>query len=246
MVSIQIYLPYFIIGLLFTYQHALGQCRSSDVWTKAWASCTPTANPNTSRGESHWLQYDFGQVYLLEDLHIWNANELAYLDQGAKEIAIDYSEDGQAWTSAGTFAVERGSGEAFYSGTEVTSLADISARYVLLTITDTWGNDGCARLTEVMFNLRNAALSDSLSLLLYPNPANTQVNLIFEATKPERLEANFVNLMGQSVLQQQLDIQPGDRSIRFEVSSLVPGLYVVQLLGQDRRLIGQEKVVIRR
>ena len=83
-----------IVGL------ALGQCDGahSAIDDMSWLSCQGSENPNSSRTEEHWIMYDFGANYHLNESHFWNYNQSGETENGIATVAIDYSNDGQNWT----------------------------------------------------------------------------------------------------------------------------------------------------
>ena len=119
----------------------------------AWESCTPSANPNTSRGISHWIQYDFGQVYLLNESHIWNYNAEGATGKGFKDVVIDYSTDGTTWTQlGGIFEWNEATGLVGYEGFDGPDFNGITARYVLITALNNWDNGLCHGLSKITFD----------------------------------------------------------------------------------------------
>jgi hypothetical protein len=59
---------------------------SMDV-TKMWLS------GNT---KPHWIRYEFDKVYKLDEMWVWNANQMVevFVGFGVKDVAIEYSTDG--------------------------------------------------------------------------------------------------------------------------------------------------------
>jgi hypothetical protein len=103
-----------------------------------------------------WIQYEFDQVYALDELWVWNANQIieSFVGFGAKSVTVEYSTDGAAWTtldSAPEFA--RGSGMPTYMPNTIVDFGGVSAKFVKLTINSNWG--GMAKqvsLSEVRFH----------------------------------------------------------------------------------------------
>ena len=122
----------------------------------SWLSCQTSTNPNTIRGDSHWLQYDLGYVYELGATTFWNYNVANFTNKGFKQIAIDYSLDGVDWKDAGTFQLPEAEGDAGYEGTPGLDLTGITARYVLITALSNWNNGTCAGLSEVRFDVHKS------------------------------------------------------------------------------------------
>jgi len=118
----------------------------------SWTSCSPEPSPNTARGTSHWIEYDLGDMYLLDNLHIWNYNATNATQKGFKTVAIDYSLDGSVWMEAGIFTWNEATGQPDYTGFDMDALAGIGARYLLFTALDNYGDD-CSGLAEVQFDV---------------------------------------------------------------------------------------------
>jgi len=90
--------------------------RHNTASTSAWISCSQTPNPNSIRGNSHWVKYDFNNTYELSQMTFWNYNETDHTNQGIQDIVIDYSLDGQEWIEWGTYTMEQASGSSIYEG----------------------------------------------------------------------------------------------------------------------------------
>jgi hypothetical protein len=102
-----------------------------------------------------WIVYEFDRPHQLHALQVWNHNG-AYektIGLGAKEVAIEYSQDGvnyQAWGTTHEFA--RAPGAAGYAANTTIDLGGITARFVRLTIHSNWGGIfGQYGLSEVRF-----------------------------------------------------------------------------------------------
>lgn len=103
----------------------------------------------------HWIQYEFDRVYTLHELWVWNSNQAieAFVGFGAKDVAIEYSTDGAAWTPLqGVPQFARASGEAAYTANTIVDLGGIMAKYVKLMIDTNWGGiTQQTSLSEVRF-----------------------------------------------------------------------------------------------
>ena len=118
----------------------------------SWSSCLPRQSPNPLRGLSHWIEYDLGDIYLLDNLYIWNYNATQATDQGFRLVAVDYSLDGSFWFEAGVFTWDAASGQPDYSGFDWDALRGIGARYLLFTAIANYGAL-CSGLSEVQFDV---------------------------------------------------------------------------------------------
>ena len=97
----------FLIAALVGFsQMAFSQCfpnRHSTNFFDGWVSCEPAQSPNPARPVSHFIMYDFGKVFKLGQMTFWNSNDPAHLDWGMRDVAIDYSTDGETWLATGDY-----------------------------------------------------------------------------------------------------------------------------------------------
>ena len=87
-----------------------------------------------------WIQYEFDRVYKLRELWVWNSNQLVEgtLGVGAKDVTIEISTDGAAWTLLSDTQFARGTGLSGYAHNTVVDLKGVVAKYVRLTIKSNW------------------------------------------------------------------------------------------------------------
>jgi len=109
----------------------------------------------SSNAKPHWIQFEFDKVYKLDELWVWNANQIveAFVGFGAKDVTIEYSADGQTWaTLEGPHEFARATAEATYTANTLVDFGGVEAKFVRLTINSNWG--GVAQqvsLSEVRF-----------------------------------------------------------------------------------------------
>ncbi len=153
----------FVLCLLFTNK-ATGQCYSTDgnKWNESWTSCQMTMNPNNQRGISHWILFEFETPQSIADSWIWNANLAGQSNLGARDIVVDYSSDGAAWTELGTYTLPKASEQANYQGVQGPDFAGVFIKEILITILNTHGNNSCASLAEIQFNIDQTACYGTL------------------------------------------------------------------------------------
>lgn len=125
----------------------------------SWESCEESTNPNPARGVSHWILYDLGYVYDLTTTHFWNYNVTGATSKGFKNVQIDYAIDRNNWQEAGQFQLAEATGSSNYQGEAGLDMTGISARYILLTVADTWGSSDCAGLSEFKVGVKPIVLS---------------------------------------------------------------------------------------
>lgn len=99
-----------------------------------WLSAKGAAEPA-------WIQYRFDKLYSVDQLLIWNSNQTmeSYVGFGIREMTVEYSLDGAAWTTLGDFEVTQAPGADGYQADTVIEFGAIAARYVRLTAKSNWG-----------------------------------------------------------------------------------------------------------
>ena len=103
---------------------------ASDMWLSAKGGEQPT-----------WIQYEFGKVLKLDQMLVWNSNQAleVILGLGAKDVTVEYSADGTAWTMLGDFEFAQAPGAAAYNANTTVDFGGVAARFVKLTIHSNWG-----------------------------------------------------------------------------------------------------------
>lgn len=104
----------------------------------AWLSCTPAAvNPHiTAHNGRHWIHYDLGDEYELQQMHVWNYNVSGETDKGFQSVSIDYSVDGNTWYHLGNYNWAQAPGNDTYSGFSGPNFNGEIGRYVMITSLD--------------------------------------------------------------------------------------------------------------
>jgi hypothetical protein len=101
-----------------------------------------------------WIQYVFDQPYLLDKMMVWNSNQSleSIIGFGAKDVTVDYSQDGETWTNLGQFEFTMAQGLLGYAADTTVGFGSIPVKAVKLTITSNWGGLlEQAGLSEVKF-----------------------------------------------------------------------------------------------
>ena len=114
---------------------------TADMWL-----ATPGADPL-------WIEFAFDRPYKLHEMWVWNCNsefELV-LGFGLKDVTVEYSEDGQSWTSFGAVELAQGVARGDYTHNTTVSLDGVIAQYVRLNVDSGWGIGGQFGLSEVRF-----------------------------------------------------------------------------------------------
>jgi hypothetical protein len=90
----------------------------------------------------NWIQYEFDKVYKLYELKVWNSNQLieAFIGFGAKDVTIEYSVDGETWTTLeGAPQFTQATGSATYTANTTVDFGGAMAKFVKLTVNQSWG-----------------------------------------------------------------------------------------------------------
>ncbi len=150
------YYTIFLLTLLYCFGSNIvhGQCiDNSNVWNKSWVSCQTQQSPNPPRGAGHWLLYEFDEPQSISESYVWNANRPAEVEFGIKDVVIDYSVDGANWIELGAFTFPIATGQESYIGFEGPGFGGIFIKKILLTVLDTYGDNTCASIAEIQFNI---------------------------------------------------------------------------------------------
>ncbi len=175
----------YITLLLFSSSQVFSQCypdRHNTSWFDGWISCETSANPNESRGESHWISYDFGELYELNELKIWNTNDPDILSSGAQNVIIDYSVDGINWIEHGQETFPIASGVSTYEGNIITDFEGIKAKHLLITVVDNYGGDcvGFSELRVAVDSTKDDNEDICIIADIYPNPFNEEFSVFLK------------------------------------------------------------------
>jgi hypothetical protein len=117
-------------------------------------STQPTDMWLSAAGAEHWIQYEFTQALKLDEMWVWNSNQIieAFVGLGAKDVVIETSLDGAAWTAledATQFA--QAPGTASYTANTIVDFAGTLAKFVRITINAGYGMMPQYGLSEVRF-----------------------------------------------------------------------------------------------
>lgn len=225
--------------LVFAMQGPQAQCfpdRHSTNFFDGWLSCKPAPSPNPSRPESHFILYDFNRVYALGQMKIWNTNDPSRLNDGLRDVAIDVSRDGMAWTHVGDYTFERGPGLSTYEGFDGPDLGGAEGRYLLITALNNYGGE-CYGLSEMRVAGEEVIISatddpgslDCVAVNLYPNPFVDQLTLGLSPACTGSLRYTLFDGQGKAVDGGRLDLLPGQSVSQALGQALPAGTYVLQL-----------------
>ncbi len=232
----------FMMAGVLAFQQAQAQCfpdRHSTSWMDGWISCEEFPSPNPLRENGHWILYDLKEVYALFNTHVWNSNDPSHLERGFREVAIDYSRDGQEWTELGLFDWPQANGSSYYEGFEGPDFTGVTARYVLMTGLSNYGGE-CFGLSEVRF----AAEVQEESVLTatddmndpscaqmhaFPNPFEEETKVVVQSTCVSTGTYRVVDMLGRVMEDGTLSGHSGFNEIVLSGRDWPSGTYVVHL-----------------
>lgn len=116
--------------------------KATDMWLSA------------ANDRSPWIQYAFDQTYSLQEMRVWNSNQLIepFLGFGAKTVTIETSMDGNSWVPLSeTLEFTQAPGANKYTYNTIVPFGGKLAKYVRLSIDDNWGLTSQSGLSEVQF-----------------------------------------------------------------------------------------------
>jgi hypothetical protein len=117
-------------------------------------STTATDMWLSAAGVEHWIQYEFAKDLKLHEMWVWNSNQMieSFIGLGAKDVTIETSLDGEAWTLLeGAPQLAQAPGAATYTANTTVSFGGTMARFVRITVNSGWGMLPQYGLSEVRF-----------------------------------------------------------------------------------------------
>ncbi len=230
----------FLIVVFVLYQHLVfSQCypnRHSTNFFDGWISCELAPNPNPARPVSHFIMYDFVKIYSLGQMQIWNTNDPSHLDWGMRDVAIDYSVDGENWTPAGEFTFPQASGLSTYEGAPGPHLNDIEARYLLITGLNNYGGK-CFGLSEFRVNGEEVIISDvddianleCVDLSIFPNPFAEKMTLLLAPGCSGDMRYVLYDALGHEVISDKTSLISGQEKAIGIGRDLPAGSYMLHI-----------------
>lgn len=133
---------------------ANAQCSDNgNYWNDSWVSCQTSTNPNSLRGNAHWILYEFDENQYIDSSYVWNANRTGESGMGANMVVIDYSLDGTNWIELGTYNFPQASESNAYQGFQGPSFGSVFLNKILITVLSTHGDPNCASIAEIQFKI---------------------------------------------------------------------------------------------
>ena len=219
--------------VFFDVQVVTGQAfpdRHSTSKQDAWISCSTSPSPNEVRGEGHWILYDFGETYALQQSVFWNLSNPEYFTAAARDMVIDYSIDGVTWVEFGRFSVDDPSASAFYQGHEGPDFGGLVTRFLLITILSNHGGE-CSGFSELKIDAKPSLISktndlDDLAIQVFPNPFVNEVWMKWNRSDGQDLHYRLTDILGRTIRQGQVTESP----LRLSNLDIAPGVYLLTLI----------------
>jgi len=224
-----------IFVILILAQASIAQCfedRHNGNWFDSWISCEASMNPNSARGNGHWIFYDFHHTYTLGASTIWNLNIPGSTENGMNEVVIDYSVDGVTWTEWGNFNFPEAPGISTYEGFQGPDFTGLTAKYMIITALSNHGGD-CVGFSELRIGVEDAIISDipeiedngCLDLSVYPNPHSESFTSKILSSCPENISWNLFDVQGRLVKKGTLNQVAEENYLDLDSDGLPAGLY---------------------
>lgn len=115
----------------------------------------------------------------------------------------------------------------------------------IVKISDTWSGPGGSPLLADPFmgiqvqGFTGVETLTSNSLMAYPNPANNMVSVGFGAEKAAQGTLEIMNLAGQVVLSQNIDVVSGKNMVEVNIADLASGVYAYQVKTGAQQMTGK-------
>lgn len=230
----KLYLLFVLI--ISNWQNSTAQCfenRHSTNWYDGWISCSTSANPKTSYGDTHWIKYDLGYTYTIYNTKFWNSNDPSHLDYGIMNYTVDYSLDGTTWTTLGNFIANQASGLPQYEGDFGPNFNGITARYILITPTSNYGGS-CFGFSEILFNLDGTLAIDeveieSFTAKAYPNPFYDTVNVVINTIIDTPITYTIYDILGREMSSGKTTDISRINTITINTEKLNTGVYFIKI-----------------
>ena len=81
-------------------------------------------------------------------------------------------------------------------------------------------------------------------VIIYPNPANDKLAIDMQITESGTIQINFINMMGQKLIQQKVSAFGGQLKLITDVSHLPNGVYTIEFVVKNSKL--HKRVIITR
>jgi concanavalin A-like lectin/glucanase superfamily protein len=119
-----------------------------------------------------WIQYEFDKAYKLDEMLVWNYNIQfePVLGFGLKDVTIEYSADGEAWTVLGDVELAQATAREDYAANAAVDFGGEAVKLVRIAVNANFGSLPQYGLSEVRFMYIPATARD-------PQPASDAVDV---------------------------------------------------------------------
>lgn len=104
----------------------------------------------TTSGPPAEIKYEFDNTYRLAKMWVWNYNEAGAINNGLKNVTIQYSVDDNTYTPLTTTDFNQATGLPYYPYNTVINFNNVLAKYVKITANTNYEGTKCG-LSEVRF-----------------------------------------------------------------------------------------------
>ena len=101
-----------------------------------------------------WIQYEFAQVLMLDEMWVWNSNQLveSFIGFGFNAVVVESSLDGATWTVLEDITqFAQAPGAENYAANTIVDMGGVMARFVRITALSNYGTLTQFGLSEVRF-----------------------------------------------------------------------------------------------
>ncbi len=137
---------------------------NGNYWNESWTSCSTSSNPNSMRGNTHWILYEFQEPQYIDSSYVWNANRSGESAMGAKDVVIDYSVDGTSWIELGQYIFPQANESVNYTGFQGPRFNGAFIHKILITVINTHDGGDCASLAEMQFKIDQTACYGTMDI----------------------------------------------------------------------------------
>ena len=139
------------------------------------------------------------------------------------------------------FEWDFGDGESSTEPNPVHTYAEPGEYEVTLTVMNECGFNSITQTVVVMANAVGE-ISGISEFNVYPNPNDGRFTMILRGESRGDLEISFTNVLGQTIMQSQLDFRTGNVTKEFSFNDLAAGVYIFQIRSGNQALY--RKVVV--
>jgi hypothetical protein len=108
-------------------------------------------------------------------------------------------------------------------------------------------SNGCVSQSDNFVYVKQPTGADAgdIGLMVYPNPANNQLNVVFAARANATVALSLVNIAGHAAYSQKETLTVENFSTQINVGNYTPGTYVLKIL-LDNKLYSRKVIITRK